>query len=459
MRVGLQLVRATAAAAFYGLTHRAVQPSNLMIVPGQAPDGGWPFVKLLNFGLAGLELHSGSAEAREIAPSVAPAFGSPEQLLNRQIDFRSEIYSIGATMCFLLTGAVPIAVGAAKARFGARRLPELRGAPRSMRRLLVQMLRENPENRPQDPVVFEQEMRRCLTKIERRQAIGHRLGIPLAAVIAHRPKPKKEAPTPLAQVLRGILAGVALLMAATVLGGYFFPHVLPLTRRSEQIGVPIGVPEERATPAAQIVASNPGIIPPPPPTAANQNPPLVENQSQPPAPEAQPPTAPDSPTVADSSSITSGQTNAMAERLEPMPPAKGPDTQSDPEENSAQGRATTSTESSESNALSKKETSASKLSREPTRKHARVAKTLPRGENPYRPQSRGRWVRARWVGTTPDGRAILRLPSGRVVVASRRSDNNGMFPPPARRRILTDRPDFYGPPPETQYPPGYPPYD
>ena len=52
LRVGLQVVRAIGAAAFFNLTHRAIQPSNLMIVPGQSPDGGWPFIKLLNFGRA-----------------------------------------------------------------------------------------------------------------------------------------------------------------------------------------------------------------------------------------------------------------------------------------------------------------------------------------------------------------------------------------------------------------------
>src|SRR5256885_6692813 len=110
LRVGLQVVRAIGAAAFFNLTHRAIQPSNLMIVPGQSPDGSRPFVKLLNFGLAGLELHSDSAEARELAPSISPQFASPEQRANGEIDFRSEMYSLGATMCFLLTGAAPLAV-------------------------------------------------------------------------------------------------------------------------------------------------------------------------------------------------------------------------------------------------------------------------------------------------------------------------------------------------------------
>src|SRR5438045_9167121 len=186
LRVGVQAVRALGAAAFFNLTHRAIQPSNLMIVPGQSPDGGWPFVKLLNFGLAGLELHSASAEARELAPSISPQFASPEQRANGEIDFRSEMYSLGATMCFLLTGAAPLAVKGMKARLRIQRLPELRRAPKVLHDLLVYLLRENPENRPKDPVELEKQMRDCLTKIETSQTFGRKLGIHVAAVIRRR---------------------------------------------------------------------------------------------------------------------------------------------------------------------------------------------------------------------------------------------------------------------------------
>ena len=207
LRVGLQVVRALGAAAYFNLSHRAIQPSNLMIVPGQSPDGGWPFVKLLNFGLAGLELHSDSGEAREIAPSISPQFASPEQRANGEIDFRSEMYSLGATMCFLLTGAAPLAASGVKARL--RRLPELRRAPKALHNLLVYLLRENPENRPQDPVALERGMRECLTKIERRQALGQKLGIPLAAVVPRKAKEPKQPASPLTQVLRGFAAVAA----------------------------------------------------------------------------------------------------------------------------------------------------------------------------------------------------------------------------------------------------------
>src|SRR5437588_548184 len=243
LRVGLQVVRAIGAAAFFNLTHRAIQPSNLMIVPGQSPDGGWPFVKLLNLGLAGLELHSDSSEARELAPSISPQFASPEQLLNREIDFRSEMYSLGATMCFLLTGAAPLAVSGMKARLRIRRLPELRRAPKPLHNLLVYLLRENPENRPQDPVALETLMRECLTKIERRQAIGRKLGMSLAAVVPRKSKEKKRSVRPMTQVFGGIAAVVVLLLAAATAAEFFFPDKIPFLHRDGNIGVQVGVPD------------------------------------------------------------------------------------------------------------------------------------------------------------------------------------------------------------------------
>src|SRR3989440_10386712 len=233
LRVGLQVVRAIGAAAFFNLTHRAIQPSNLMIVPGQSPDGGWPVVKLLNFGLASLELHSDSVEARELAPTISPQFASPEQRANGEIDFRSEMYSLGATMCFLLTGAAPLAVSGMKARLRIRRLPELRRAPKVLQNLLVYLLREDPNNRPQDPVALDKEMRECLTKVERRQAIGRKLGLSLAAVVPRKAKQSKQAASPLAQVLRGFAAVVVLLLAAASAAEYFFPDKIPYFGRSD----------------------------------------------------------------------------------------------------------------------------------------------------------------------------------------------------------------------------------
>ena len=47
LRVAEQIVSVLSTARFHKLAHCAIQPSNLMIVPGSTPEGSWPFVKLM----------------------------------------------------------------------------------------------------------------------------------------------------------------------------------------------------------------------------------------------------------------------------------------------------------------------------------------------------------------------------------------------------------------------------
>src|SRR5437588_5548969 len=357
LRVGLQIVRALGAAAFFNLTHRAIQPSNLMIVPGQSPDGGWPFVKLLSFGLAGLELHSDSAEARELAPSISPQFASPEQRANGEIDFRSEMYSLGATMCFLLTGAAPLAVSGMKARLRIQRLPELRRAPKPLHNLLVYLLREDPKNRPQDPVALENEMRECLTKVERRQAIGRKLGLSLAAVVPRKAKQPKQPATPLAQVVGGVVAFAVFILAAAAAAEFFFPDKIPFFHRSGKVGVPIGVPDAskfasapiRATNAAPVAARQPTLNASPAVAATNEASPPVAKQGQ--SANASPANSITNPTQVWNQIASAGKAS------EPASPAAERTEPASTPENSEQS---SSEQSSESTVRSQKKTTASK---------------------------------------------------------------------------------------------------
>jgi serine/threonine protein kinase len=430
LRVGLQVVRALGAAAFFNLTHRAIQPSNLMIVPGESPSGGWPFVKLLNFGLAGLELHSDSNEAPEIAPSILPQFASPEQRAGGEINFESEMYSLGATICFLLTGAAPLAVSGMKARLRIRRLPELRRAPKPLHDLLVSLLRENPENRPHDPVALEKQMLDCLAKIERRQALGRKLGLSLASVVARKPKPEKTT-GPFAQVLRGFAVVVVLLIACAAAAEYFFHDQIPYLRRTEQVGVPIGVPDAAkfaSTPtAAPIAANQPTESSPPPIAAANQQPPptVEQNETSSPAPSA---------------SIATDQIASANKPSEPASPALGPEDQRPAAENSEQSSSADSNDSE----VTKKESVPT--TRRSTSQTSRVPRSNPDDSSGRRSAYSGRG-RARIIGRTPDGRPIVKLTSGRVVILQRYYDDNGINSSRSHRRIYSDRPgDDYVPP-------------
>ena len=464
LRVGIQVVRALAAAAFFSVTHRAIQPSNVMIVPGRTDDDGWPFVKLLNFGLAGLESHSASAEARELAPSIAPQFASPEQLQNRALDFHSEIYSLGATMCFLLTGAVPLVLNGTGARFRTRRLPELRRAPKALRNLLRYMLQEDPEQRPQDPVVFEQEIRKCLTKLERRQAIRRKLGMPMAAVIPRQvSKEPKPLPTPATQILHGALVFAVLLLMGAAAAAFLLPRgtfpLFHLSRGSDKIGVRVGVPNAAATAStasAPLVASTSPAARQPAPLAENQpatnvSPGTVASNTNSPPP-SQPTT--DSPSAPISSEASSPpQIASTTHEAEPEPPAKGPDESlaSQAKPNSGQSSETADSAFSSGNRAPKAAASNSKG----TSRSERLYKS---NAWPNRSAGRGRSgsTHGRFLGRTADGRRILRLPSGHVVVVTPGSPDEELDARPHNRSI--ERPDAFVPRPQPFYPPGYP-YD
>src|SRR6266403_2256142 len=336
------------------------------------------------------------------------------------------------------TAAAPLAVSGMKARLRIQRLPELRRAPKPLHNLLVYLLRENPENRPQDPVALEKEMRDCLTKIERRQAIGRKLGIPLAAVIPRKSKRPKEPATPLVQVLGGVVAFVVFMLAAAAAAEFFFPDKIPFFHRSGKVGVPIGVPDAskfasaptQATNAPPVVASPPTLNASPAVAATNEASPPVAEQGQ-------------SANASPANSITRptqvwNQIASAGKALGPASPAAEPTEPASPPENSEQS---SSEQSSESTVRSQKKTTASnRASRSERSNRALPYEDNYNGEPIYQGQHH-----ARVIGRTPDGRLVVRLSSGRVVTLPRLNDDN-IYAPLPRRRTFDERPGDYAPP-------------
>jgi len=430
LRVAEQIVSVLSTASFHKLTHCAIQPSNLMIVPGSTPEGGWPFVKLMNFGLAGLRLDTpNGGDGHEESFSAAPKFASPEQVQHETVDFRSEVYSLGATMYFMLTGAVPPT---------DLRRQQLRVFPKALRNLLAHMLRRDPNQRPKDPVALTEMIRECLARIERRQALARRLGVPLAGVI---PRKSGTPSTPLAQVLRGILVFAALVLAAGVLGAFLLPaDINPFRHRTaakQVIGVPIGVPE--ASPSA-------------PPQATN-TPPVVADQAT---------TNAAASAVADQSpspALEQGQTSnpdfvAAATPSSVANPTAGPSVQNpDQAETNSMTQANAVPQpsaASDSTSPTKKGKAGGSIS-----KPTRTGEAFVGQRDSESPRGRGRWARARMVGITSDGRLIFRLPSGRTAIVAPDSDED-QFLPRRHRRPSIDRDDIFSP---RTVAPDYPPYD
>ena len=104
-----QAARALAAAETCGVVHRDIKPSNIML---ESDPSGALIVKVIDYGVAKIldpQAERG-AEQTQTGFIGTPAFASPEQFApseQTKIDTRSDIYSLGVTFWYLLSGRVP----------------------------------------------------------------------------------------------------------------------------------------------------------------------------------------------------------------------------------------------------------------------------------------------------------------------------------------------------------------
>src|SRR6476660_8369168 len=125
IKVAQQVTSALTAAEKHGLVHRDLKPANLMLVSpdGETSNNKKVQVKIIDFGLA-KAIHT-QTDPKSLTHERfvgTPAFASPEQFTNAPVDVRSDIYSLGVTLWFSLTGQMP---------FSGRTVAEIRDARRS----------------------------------------------------------------------------------------------------------------------------------------------------------------------------------------------------------------------------------------------------------------------------------------------------------------------------------------
>ncbi len=134
--IAREVARGLAALHAEGILHRDVKPSNILV----GRDGS---VKVTDFGIA--------RDISDLQRLTAPGdllgtlgFAAPEQLERSDADARADLYSLGATLHYMLSGARPAAVSATPPA------PLGDDVPAALRDLVARLLQREPALRPAD---------------------------------------------------------------------------------------------------------------------------------------------------------------------------------------------------------------------------------------------------------------------------------------------------------------------
>jgi len=139
----------------YPIIHRDIKPSNVLIIAD--PSFG-ELVKILDFGIAKL-LQSDNSDTNYYLGTLA--YSSPEQMEGKELDNRSDIYSLGVMMFEMLTGKMPLV--APSHSFGAwykvhhhqkplsvAEIDPTLQIPKELENLVITCLAKTPQERPQN---------------------------------------------------------------------------------------------------------------------------------------------------------------------------------------------------------------------------------------------------------------------------------------------------------------------
>ena len=181
LQIALQVANALRAASREGLIHRDIKPSNIMLLREEEDHEDEIHVKVIDFGLAkavGSRVGGSEAAAATITMSGfvgTPHYASPEQLDEKDLDVRSDVYSLGVTLWYMLSGQPPFGGSVAQVmnQHLSRRPPyeTLGKMPEGMLPLLRRMLAKEPKDRSQSAGLLRREIEAVLagTGLERVQ--------------------------------------------------------------------------------------------------------------------------------------------------------------------------------------------------------------------------------------------------------------------------------------------------
>jgi serine/threonine protein kinase len=184
-RLGVQLALEIAAQVAAGLAaihkqklvHRDIKPSNIMV---SLEEGGAVSAKIIDLGLAKSLDEPGTETAISTLGAFAgtPEYASPEQFAGLPIDFRSDLYSLGATLWEMLTARAPFQGTAGEVMHQHQHAPlpleQLNDVPQPQVVLLETLLQKDPVKRPQNPAELQALLHTLRVDLEAKSQAGKR---------------------------------------------------------------------------------------------------------------------------------------------------------------------------------------------------------------------------------------------------------------------------------------------
>ena len=191
-----------------GLVHRDIKPSNLLVSLPETASDGFGLVKILDLGLARLSEESGDQVVTRVSHVLGtPDFISPEQARDpRQASIHSDLYSLGCTMYFILSGQVPFPdrTGIQKILCHQLERPKAITAlrpdvPNDVQTVLGRLMKKEPQDRYRTPSEVAVVLADILQKLTRRSGSSSKSSRKHSDQ-PRRPEPAAKAAPPTANI-------------------------------------------------------------------------------------------------------------------------------------------------------------------------------------------------------------------------------------------------------------------
>ena len=169
LRIAIPLAAALRQVHERGLIHKDIKPANILV---DAASGG---VWLTGFGIASRLPRERQAPAPPEVIAGTLAYMAPEQTgrMNRSVDSRSDLYSLGVTFYEMLTGTLPFTAADpmewVHCHIARQPVPpdeRVAGVPAPLSAIVMKLLAKTAEERYQTAAGVEADLRRCLAEWE-----------------------------------------------------------------------------------------------------------------------------------------------------------------------------------------------------------------------------------------------------------------------------------------------------